>query len=145
MRVSPRIVAAATAVLVAGGLLTAAPPANAATVTEFVYVVNNLSERLVVHVGETNATYGLAAGGEHWLNIRAPWVGNQGEMGKSITIQRGTRTIYWVFQDYWNAQDQIKFSTTNSYEQSVPVAGKSTGGGERRLTIVVNGSLFIDD
>jgi hypothetical protein len=144
MKVPPRIIAAATAVLVASGVLTAAQPANAATVTEIRYFVNNLSERLVIYVGETKKTYGLVPGGEHWLNIRAPWVGNQGEMGKSIAIQRGTRIIYWVFQDYWNTHDQIKYSTTNSYEQSVPVPGSSTGGGTKRLIILRDGSLSMD-
>jgi hypothetical protein len=74
-----------------------------------------------------------------------PWVGNAGEMGKSITISWSARTHFWVFQDYWNTTNQVRYSTTNGYVNSLPVPGSSTGGGRKRLTVHSDGSLTMEN
>jgi hypothetical protein len=49
-----------------------------------------------------------------------------------------SRALYWIFQDYWDPSDQIRFSKSNSYAASSVVPG-GTGGGRKRLIINGNG------
>ncbi|GHE37049.1 hypothetical protein GCM10017673_44510 [Streptosporangium violaceochromogenes] len=162
MGVSQRVLAAAVAAVVAGGALTAASPAGATTprsphgaesagttravVTDIGEVVNQLSgEYTGLGKGETGSEgFDVAPNGRWTGSMWVPWVGNDGEIGKSIVVYRGIRAQYWLFQDYWDTADQIRYSTTKSYQQSVPVPGSSTGGGRKRLIVRGDGSLFLE-
>lgn len=161
MGVARRVLAAAVATVV-GGVLTAASPADATTprsqhgagstgttraaVTDIREVVNQLSgDYTGIQKGESGTEgFDVAPNGRWAGSIWVPWVGNDGEMGKSIVVYRGIRARYWLFQDYWNTADQVRYSTTKSYQQSLPVPGSSTGGGGKRLIVREDGSLFLE-
>ncbi|MFI6519856.1 hypothetical protein ACIBF1_30150 [Spirillospora sp. NPDC050679] len=87
---------------------------------------------------------GGGAKGSGW-DFSVPWVGNNGEMKKSIRVEPNNQGDvsyrYWIFQDYWQSNDQVKYSTTNSYTDSKPVPGSSTGAGRKRLILGVTPSM----
>ncbi|MEV7009266.1 hypothetical protein [Streptosporangium sp. NPDC051022] len=158
MKVSRRVLAACTMALITGGALIASPSASAAprrdtvsahtaraAVTDLREVVNQLPDQVDFLKQEDGSGLRVPPNGQ-WVNsIWIPWVGGDNEMGKSIIVYRNLRARYWIFQDYWNPTDLIRYSTTNSYHQSLPVPGSSTGGGRKRLTIRPDGSLFMEN
>jgi hypothetical protein len=74
-----------------------------------------------------------------------PWVGGGGEMWKSIAISWGGAVRYQVFQDYASTSDQIRYSKTNSYQNSFVVPGASTGGGRKTLIVQSDGTLSMQN
>ncbi|WP_067824958.1 hypothetical protein [Actinomadura kijaniata] len=143
--------AAALAALTAA--VVAAPTAVAATtgdtahrkaeVTDVREVLNRRSTQVQLYKGEDQVSVTVPANGRWAGSMWIPWVGNNAEMGKSITVSWGGTTRYWVFQDYWNTQNQVRYSTTNSYQSSLPVPGSSTGGGRKSLIVQSDGSLYL--
>jgi hypothetical protein len=115
-----------------------------AGVTDIREVLNQRSEQVQFYKGEDRAAFTVAPKGRWAGSMWVPWVGNNGEMGKSITISWGGRTRYWVFQDYWNNTDLVRYSTANSYQNSLPVPGSSTGAGRKRLILRSDGSLSME-
>ncbi|MEV0231680.1 hypothetical protein [Nonomuraea sp. NPDC050786] len=163
MGVSHRILAVSVAALSVGGALTAARPAGAVTppyerplspalgaldhraaeVTDIREILNKRSTQVSIYKGEDKTSIAVAANGRWAGSMWVPWVGNDGEMGKSIRISWGGTARYWVFQDYWNTSDLVRYSTTNSYQNSVPVPGSNTGGGRKSLTVQSDGTLAL--
>jgi hypothetical protein len=165
MGVSRRILALSVAVLSAGAAFTAASPADAATsraprsagstgpfpppppphyVTDIREVVNQRAQEVQFYKGEDRAAFPVPAKGRWIGSMWIPWVGNESEMGKSITISWGGRVRYWVFQDYASPNNQIRYSTANGYVNSVPATGSGTGGGRKRLIVNSDGSLSME-
>lgn len=160
MKVSRRVLTVCTATLVTGGALTVSPAASAvpvprhhtpsahtarAAVTDLREVVNQLPDQIDFLKQEDGTGFRIPPDGRWVRSIWIPWVGGATEMGKSIIVYRNLRARYWLFQDYRNPTDLIRYSTTNSYHQSPPVPGSSTGGGRKRLTIRSDGSLFMEN
>lgn len=159
MKVSRRVLVTCTMALITGGALTVSPAASAApglqhdaasvhtaraAVTDLREVVNQLPDQVDFLKQEDGSGFRIPPNGQWVRSIWIPWVGGDNEMGKSIVVYRNLRARYWIFQDYWNPTDLIRYSTTNSYHQSLPVPGSSTGGGRKRLTIRSDGSLFME-
>ncbi|MEZ0070816.1 hypothetical protein [Planotetraspora sp. GP83] len=124
-------------------------PARAAkaAVTDIREVVNQTSQYLTVHKGEGSQVFAqktLDPNSRTTDSMWIPWVGNENEMDKSIDVNLGLTVPYWIFQDYWNGSNQIKFSKNHSYRDSVPVPGSNTGGGRKRLTIRPDGSPYLE-
>lgn len=156
MRISLRIIATCVAVI-AGALATASPAAATrsqrdaeaagtarARVTDIREILNQTGNNVTIYKGEDGTRISIGPNSRWAGSMWVSWVGNQGEIGKSIVISWGGSDHYRVFQDYWNSADQVRYSTYNSYQQSNPVAGDSTGGGRKRLTIRGDGSLFME-
>jgi hypothetical protein len=116
-----------------------------AGVTDLREVLNQMPVQVQFLKGEDHSTFNVASNGRWTGSMWVPWVGNNGEMGKSITISWGGRIRYWVFQDYWNTTDQVRYSTANSYQNSLPVPGTSTGAGRKRLVLQSNGTLSMQN
>lgn len=117
--------------------------ANTTVVTE---VQNAMDYPAWLHIGENDTWFGpVDAHSTKTGAITIPWVGNSGEMGKSIQVYKEGTTcspcrpykflLYQIFQDYWQPSDQIKYTKTGIYDYAVPVSGSSTGGGNKRLII----------
>ncbi|WP_030455860.1 hypothetical protein [Herbidospora cretacea] len=152
-----RILAAAV-ILLAGGAAGASPAAAAtsphgteaaaavrAEVSDIREILNQLPKAaLSIVSGESKATVAVPANGRWSGSMWVPWVGNDGEMGKSIVVYQGKQVRYWIFQDYWNPTDLIRYSTTNSYQQSQPVPGANSGAGRKRLIIRADGTLLLE-
>ncbi|WP_285591266.1 hypothetical protein [Herbidospora sp. NBRC 101105] len=150
-------VLAAAAILLAGGAFGAWPAAAAgshrdpdavsvlrAEVSDIREILNQTKTALSVVSGESKATVAVPANGRWSGSMWVPWVGNDGEMGKSIVVYQGQKVLYWIFQDYWNTSHQIRFSTSNSYQQSKPVPGAATGAGRKRLIIRADGTPLLE-
>jgi hypothetical protein len=116
-----------------------------ASVTDIREVLNRRSQQVQFYKGEDKAMFTVPANGRWAGSMWIPWVGNNGEMWKSITISWGGVVRYRVFQDYWNTMDQVRFSTTNSYQNSSVVPGNSTGGGRKTLIVQSDGSLSMQN
>ncbi len=161
MKVSRRVLATCTMALITGGALTVSPTASAtsgrprhdavsahtarAAVTDLREVVNQLPDRVDFLKQEDGSGFKVPPNGQWVRSIWIPWVGGDNEMGKSIIVYRNLHARYWIFQDYQDPTDLIRYSTTNSYHQSLPVPGSSTGGGRKRLTLRSDGSLYMEN
>ncbi len=119
--------------------------AQRAQVTDIREILNRRTQQVRIYKGEDRVTFTVPAGGRWVGSMWIPWVGNNGEMGKSITISWGGVEHYQVFQDYWNTADQVRFSKTNSYQNSFVVPGDSTGGGRKTLIVQSDGTLYMQD
>jgi hypothetical protein len=115
-----------------------------AGVTDIREILNQRPEQVQFYKGEDRVQFAVAPNSRWAGSMWVPWVGNGTEMSKSITISWGGRIRYWVFQDYWNTTDLVRYSTVNSYQNSLPVPGASTGAGRKRLTVRADGSLFME-
>ncbi|MGK5550861.1 hypothetical protein ACSNOI_04540 [Actinomadura kijaniata] len=148
---SAAALAALTAAVVAAPTAVAAtaPTGDAArrraAVTDVREVLNRRSTQVQLYKGEDRVSVTVPANGRWAGSMWIPWVGDNAEMTKSITVSWGGTTRYWVFQDYWNSQDQVRYSTANSYQNSFPVPGSSTGGGRKSLIVQSDGSLYLQN
>lgn len=126
---------------------TSAESASAVTrraeVTDVREVLNRRSAQVNFRKGEDGVAFSVAPNARWAGSIWIPWVGNEGEMWKSIVISWGGTNRYWVFQDYWNSTNLVRYSRTNSYQNSVPIPGSNTGGGRRTLVVQSDGSLYL--
>lgn len=113
-------------------------------------IVNQTAHQVRLYVGEARTTHTVGPNGRSDSQITVPWVGDQGEMGKSIVIYWDDNVPrHFVFQDYWNPQNMIKYNRFNDYRSASPVPGDniSTKYMERAKTLFVqsNGSLRIQN
>ncbi|GII96165.1 hypothetical protein [Sinosporangium siamense] len=161
MAVVRRILAAVAALAACGTLTTTAPaeaagPGSApgahsgraarAEITDIREIINQRTSEVGVYNGENRNTFAIAANNRWTGSLWIPWVGNQEEMTKSVALAwDGAVFRYWIFQDYWNTANQVRYSTTNSYAQSSPVPGSSTGAGRKRLIVRGDGTLFLEN
>ncbi|MFI7637244.1 hypothetical protein [Nonomuraea sp. NPDC049400] len=159
MGVSRRILAVFAAALAVGCAFAAASPANAARpadsaratshraveVTDIREILNKRSTQVTIYKGDGQTSLSVAANGRWAGSMWVPWVGNSAEMGESIRISWGGTARYWVFQDYWNTSNLVRYSTTYSYQNSFPVPGSNTGGGGKSLTIQSDGTLLLQN
>ncbi|MEU6413052.1 hypothetical protein [Microbispora sp. NPDC046933] len=127
------------------GAESAGARAAMAAVTDIREVVNQLPEEVWLSKGEDQSVIWVEPSSRATDSMWIPWVGNEGEMGKSIAVHRHYRVLYWIFQDYWSTTNQVRYSTTNSYRTSAPVPGNSTGGGRKRLSIRSDGTPFMEN
>jgi hypothetical protein len=126
----------------ASGTGSASTAIQRAEVTDIREIINNSSEQVKIKEGKDDVA---TIDPQHrWVGSTwIPWVGNEGEIGKSITISWNGTTRYWIFQDYWNTLDMIRYSMAGSYAQSTPVPGSNTGAGRKILTIGSDGTLSL--
>ena len=161
MRIS-RTLAAAVAGVLTVGAFTACPSADAAApesphgtksaimaranITVITEVQNAMDYPAWLYIGENNSWFGpIDAHSTKTSTIAVPWVGNSSEMGKSIEVYKEGLTcspcrpykfhLYYIFQDYWQPNDQVKYTNNGIYDYALPVSGPSTGGGNKRLII----------
>ena len=165
MRISRIRSAVVAGALTVGGAFTALPPADAATpgslhgaksatvaranVTVITEVQNAMDYPAWLYIGENDSWFGpIDAHSTKVSDIRVPWVGELAEMGKSIRVYKDGITcppsepcrphkfhLYYIFQDYWQPNNQVKYTGTGVYDFAPPVSGPSTGGGNKRLII----------
>ncbi|MCP9946803.1 hypothetical protein LUX12_21590 [Streptomyces somaliensis] len=151
-------VAVAGALLFSGAFATATSAEAATTDTEstatanvtvITEVQNAMDYPVWLYIGENNSWFGpIDAHSTKTSDIRVPWVGSSDEMSKSIRAYKDGITcppgepcrphkfhLYYVFQDYWQPDDQVKYTGYGIYDYAQPVPGNSTGGGNKRLVI----------
>ncbi|MEV4116012.1 hypothetical protein [Nonomuraea sp. NPDC049695] len=168
MRVSRTLSIAMAGALTVGGAFTALPSAGAATpqslhgtksapmaranVTVITEVQNAMDYPAWLYIAESNSWFGpIDAHSTKSSDIRVPWVGNAEEISKSIRVWKDGLTcppdeacrphkfhLYYIFQDYWQPNDQVKYTSTGVYDFAPPVPGSSTGGGNKRLIIALD-------
>jgi hypothetical protein len=119
--------------------------AQRAEVTDIREILNQRTQQVRFYKGEDKVTITVPAGGRWAGSMWVPWVGNGAEMWKSITISWGGEVRYQVFQDYWNTANQVRYSKTNSYQNSFVVPGDSTGGGRKTLIVQSDGTLSMQN
>jgi hypothetical protein len=119
--------------------------AQRAEVTDIREILNHLPKQVQFYKGEDRVAVTIPAGGRWAGSMWIPWVGSGAEMWKSITISWGGAVRYQVFQDYWNTSDQVRYSKTNSYQNSFIVPGDSTGGGRKTIIVQSDGTLYMQD
>jgi len=112
-----------------------------ATVTKIRVITNNSLYAIQIINGEnSNETFSIDAGagwtGEIWI----PWVASQDEMNKAIEIVSDGETLFFVFQDYNDSTDQIKYYSTRSYP-GISMEGASMRGGKKTLSITSTNKL----
>jgi hypothetical protein len=124
---------------------TAQPGASArrAQVTDIREIQNNRTVQLEISEGDNGTVFTIPANRRWNGTIWVPWVGRDGEMSKSIHIVGGN-TECWVFQDYWNTHDLVRYSRTKSYTYSAPVLGANTGAGRKVLLVGDNCALTLE-
>ena len=67
-----------------------------------------------------------------------PWVGDDSEVrNKSIRFfyTDTSDQLFYIFQDYWAPNDQVRFFWTPKYYEHAPAVKGGTGGGRKRLII----------
>ncbi|MEU6413053.1 hypothetical protein [Microbispora sp. NPDC046933] len=143
--------------LVAGAALTIAPPAGTATgsahrtelagtsrearaaVTDIREIVNTLAVQVQVYNAENGNRVTLQPKGSWIGSMWVPWAGNDSEVqNKSIRIfyTDNADRLFYLFQDYWAPNDQVRFFWSPKYYEHAPrVEGAGTGGGRKRLII----------
>jgi hypothetical protein len=167
MRISRTLRTVVAGALAVGGAFTVLPSADAVTpgslhgtksataaranVTVITEVQNVMDYPAWLYVGETNSWFGpIDAHSTKASDIRVPWVGPD-EIGKSIRVYKDGITcppgepcrphkfhLYYIFQDYWQPNDQVKWTPIGVYDTAPPVPGPSTGGGNKRLIIAAD-------
>lgn len=165
MRISRTLSVAVAGALTVGGAFTAPLSVDAATpgslhstksatiaranVTVITEVQNAMDHPAWIYIGENNSWFGpIDAHSTKTSDIRVPWVGNADEMSKSIRVHKEGLTcpssepcrphkfhLYYVFQDYWQPNDQVKYTGNGIYDYAQPIPGPSTDGGNKRLII----------
>jgi len=117
--------------------------ARRAKVTDIREIQNNRNVQVEITEGDSGKPFTIPSVRRWNGTVWVPWVGRDDEMSKSIHIAGGNIEC-WVFQDYWNPHDLIRYSKTKSYTYSSPVGGANTGGGRKVLTIGDNCSLSLE-
>ncbi|MEU2867053.1 hypothetical protein ACIQWL_40640 [Streptomyces mirabilis] len=127
-----------------------AATAARANVTVITQVQNAMDYPAWIYIGEKDSWFGpIDAHSTRTSDIQVPWVGNSDEVSpKSIRVYKEGLTcppgescraqkfhLYYVFQDYWQPNDQVKYTANGIYDYARPVSGPSTGGGDKRLII----------
>lgn len=169
MGVCRRILAVSAVALIAGGALTAACPANAtasfpanaaasgpqhgagsaavtrAVVTDIREILNQRSEQVDIFNRESRTSFAIPPNSRWAGSMWVPWATGKVEAKeKCIVIYDGTRLL-WVYQDYSDPNNTVKYHVDGTYWSPVAVPGGSTGGGRKRLIIRGDGSLLMEN
>ena len=111
-------------------------------------ITNELSIPILLKDGQDNATfYSVAANGLHEVGpiqqkgVLIPWVKQQADMGKAMTIHWSGRIQYYLFQD--QILEIISFCRDGMFDSRSPVVGANTQGGRKVLTIAPSGLSLV--
>ena len=136
-----RSVLVACAVGLAGMLVSAVPARAGAPVTDIREIDNNTSSTVEVYYRQDQLDFKIAPGRQWPGTIWVPQVSNDSEaFNQVIIIIVPDRYDYYVFQDYTDPSQTIKYSLTRRYTGAVAVSG-GTGAGRKILTINSDGTL----
>ena len=116
------------------GMTAGAGPARAASVTIISEIDNQTSGPLYVYNLEDHQKFTIAPGDKWPGTTWVPWVSSDAEMwGKNIII-RSAHHDYYVFQDYSDPGNAVKYSENRRYQGAVALSG-GTGGGVKILVV----------
>ena len=136
MTVFRSALAGCVAVGLAGMMAVSAGPARAAAVTSIQEIDNQSTSPIEVFNLEDQQHFTIPAGGQ-WTagHTWVPWAGSDADVWKKNIIIRSAHHYYYVFQDYNDPSDTVKYSQTRRYEDAVALLPDGTGGGDKFLTV----------
>ncbi len=128
-----------------GVLAPAAPPAAAArrSVTDIREVVNQTSGQAEIANLDDKLMFTVAANGQWTGSTWIGWASDNAEAWRKNIIVRCPHRHYYLFQDYNDSNDTVKYSQTRHYADAVPLPGGS-GAGRKRLVIHSDSTLTME-